>query len=59
MEHTKPIIILNIDNQWDDLLKILEPLKLNHLYHVVDSPRKAMKYIEEKMKVLIDDEYDG
>lgn len=54
-EHSKPIIILNIDNQWDDLLKLLEPLNLSHLYNVVDTPQKAMDYIEKTIELSRDD----
>ena len=50
-EHSKPIIILNIAHQWDDLLNILEPLNLSHLYNVVDEPQKAIEYIENNVKI--------
>lgn len=50
-EHHKPILILNIQNQWDDLLNILEPLKLSHLYDVMDTPQKVMEYIEKNIKI--------
>lgn len=66
-EHSKPIIILNMAHQWDDLLNILEPLNLNHLYNVVDAPQKVIEYIESNIKInsfsqivykLLDDDYD-
>ena len=50
-EHSKPIIIINIDNQWNDLLRILKPLNLSHLYNVVDSSQKAIEYIEKNLKI--------
>lgn len=50
-EHSKPIIILNIAHQWDDLLNILEPLNLGHLYNVVDTPQKEIEYIENNIKI--------
>lgn len=50
-EHHKPILILNIQNQWDDLIKVLEPLELSHLYHVMDTPQKVMEYIEKNIKI--------
>ena len=50
-EHNKPILILNIQNQWDDLIKILEPLGLSHLYNVMDTPRKVMEYIEKNIRI--------
>lgn len=56
-EHSKPIIILNLENQWDDLLRLLEPLKLSHLYHVVNNPEKIMDYIEEAYTKLAKSDY--
>ncbi len=50
-EHRKPIIILNIENQWDELLKILEPLKLSHLYHVAETPEQALQIIQKNIKI--------
>lgn len=50
-EHLKPIIILNLEHQWDELLHILQPLNLSHLYHIVDSPKKVMEYIENNIKI--------
>lgn len=50
-EHIKPIIILNIEHQWDELLHILETLNLSHLYNIVDSPKKVMEYIENNIKI--------
>lgn len=50
-EHSKPIIILNIAHQWDDLLNILEPLNLSHLYNVIDTPKKVIEYIENNIKI--------
>lgn len=51
-EHSKPIIILNIAHQWDDLLNILEPLNLSHLYNVIDTPQKVIEYIENNIKIV-------
>ena len=50
-EHNKPILILNIKNQWDDLIKVLEPLGLSHLYHVMDTPQKVMEYIDKNLSI--------
>lgn len=50
-EHNKPILILNIQNQWDDLINILEPLGLKHLYHVMDTPQNVMEYIDKNIKI--------
>lgn len=50
-EHSKPIIILNIAHQWDDLLNILEPLNLSHLYNVIYTPKKVIEYIENNIKI--------
>lgn len=50
-EHHKSILILNIKNQWDELIKILEPLGLSNLYNVMDTPQEIMKYINEHLKI--------
>ena len=50
-EHYKPILILNIEHQWDDLINILEPLNLKNLYCVMETPQEIMKYIEENIKI--------
>lgn len=50
-EHNKPILILNIQNQWDDLINILEPLGLGNLYNIMDTPQKVMEYIEKNIKI--------
>lgn len=50
-EHNKPILILNIKNQWDDLIKVLEPLGLSHLYQVMDTPQKVMEFIEKNISI--------
>lgn len=50
-EHNKPILILNIQNQWDYLIKLLEPLGLNHLYIVMDTPQKVMEYIQKNIRI--------
>lgn len=50
-EHHKPILILNIQNQWDDLINVLKPLELDHLYCVMDTPQKVMDYIEKNIKI--------
>ena len=50
-EHNKPILILNIQHQWDDLINILEPLGLKHLYHIMDTPQQVMEYIDKNIKI--------
>ena len=50
-EHNKPILILNIQNQWDDLINILRPLELSHLYSVMNTPQQVMEYIENNIKI--------
>lgn len=37
-EHKKPILILNIQDEWNDLIRLLEPLKLNSLYEIMYTP---------------------
>ena len=50
-EHHKPILILNIKKQWDELLKILEPLELSDLYNVMNTPKEIIEYINKHLKI--------
>lgn len=50
-EHNKPILILNIKNQWNNLINLLEPLELSHLYDVIDTPQKVIEYIDKNIKI--------
>lgn len=50
-EHNKPILILNLKNQWDELINLLKPLELSNLYEVMHTPQEIMKYINEHIKI--------
>ena len=50
-EHNKPILILNIQNQWNDLINILKSLELSHLYNVMNTPQQVLEYIENNIKI--------
>lgn len=50
-EHKKPILIINIQHQWDDLIKLLDSLQLKNIYNVMDTPKEALEYIEKHIKI--------
>ena len=50
-EHNKPILILNIQNQWDELIKLLATMRLSHLYHIMATPQEIMAFIDENVKL--------
>lgn len=50
-EHKKPILILNIQDEWNDLIRLLEPLKLNSLYEIMYTPKEMMEYINKNCKL--------
>ena len=45
-EHDKPIVILNVNNEWDDLINLLSSYDLNNLYYVTDNIIDALNHIE-------------
>lgn len=50
-EHIKPILILNIQDEWSDLINLLESLRLNSLYEIMNTPKELMEYINENIKI--------
>lgn len=48
-EHNKPIVILNINNEWSELVNLLDSLKLDNIYFVTDSINEALNYIETQL----------
>ena len=49
------ILVRGMENylkkQWDELLKILEPLELSDLYNVMNTPKEIIEYINKHLKI--------
>lgn len=48
-EHDKPIVILNINHEWDTLIDLLTSYDLNDLYCVTDNVEDCLDYIEKEI----------
>ena len=48
-EHDSPIVIVNINHEWDDLINILDMCGANDLYYVSDNPIDCLNYIEKQL----------
>lgn len=49
-EHDKPIVILNINNEWEELTRLLDSFKIDdNIYYVTDNVIDALNYIETQL----------
>lgn len=48
-EHNKPIVILNINHEWDTLINLLTSYDLSDLYCVTDNVEDCFNYIEKEI----------
>ena len=48
-EHDKPIVILNINNEWKELVNLLNSFNVNDVYYVADNIIDALNYIESQL----------
>ena len=48
-EHDKPIVILNINNEWSELINLLDSLNLDNIYYVTDNIIDSLNYIETEL----------
>ena len=48
-EHDNPIVIVNLNHEWDDLLNILDLCDANDLYYVSDNLIDCLNYIEKQL----------
>ena len=48
-EHDKPIVILNLENSWDELITFLNTFNLSDLYYVTDNVIDGLNYIEREL----------
>lgn len=47
--HYNPIVILNINHEWDILVDLLNTFHLDNLYYVTDNVIDALNYIEKSL----------
>lgn len=48
-EHDKPIVILNINHEWDELVNLLKTYDLDDLYYITDNVKDCLNYIENEI----------
>ena len=48
-EHDAPIVLLNVNNEWDDLVNLLNSYQLNNLYYITDNFVDALNYVETEL----------
>lgn len=48
-EHDKPIVILNINNEWQIFVNLLQSLDIDNIYYVTDNITDALNYIETQL----------
>ena len=49
LEHDHPIVIVNLNHEWDNLINILDSCNTRGLYHVTDNPIDCLNYIEQEL----------
>lgn len=48
-EHDKPIVILNVNDEWIELVGLLNSLELDDIFYVTDNVTDALNYVEEQL----------
>lgn len=48
-EHNKPIIILNVNNEWKELVDLLNSFNIKDVYHITDNVMDALNYVETQL----------
>lgn len=48
-EYDKPVAILNINHEWDDLINLLNSCNVNEFYYVADNVVDCLNYIETSL----------
>lgn len=48
-EHDNPIVIININNEWDELINLLKTYDIDNLYFVTDNVDDCLNYIEKHL----------
>ena len=50
-EYDKPVVILNINHEWDNLVNLLNSCNVNEFYYVADNVVDCLNYIETSLYV--------
>lgn len=45
-EHDKPIVILNVNNEWKELVDLLNSFNVDNIYYITDNVMDALNYVE-------------
>ncbi len=48
-EYDKPVVILNINHEWDDLINLLNSCNVSEFYYVADNIVDCLNYIETSL----------
>jgi len=48
-EHDKPIAILNVNNEWKELVDLLNSFNVDNIYYITDNVIDALNYIETQL----------
>ena len=48
-QHDKPIVILNINDEWKELVNLLDSLKMFNIYYVTDNIIDALNHVETQL----------
>lgn len=48
-EHDKPIVILNVNDEFSDFVNLLDSLNINDAYYVTDNVLDGLNYIENEL----------
>lgn len=48
-EHDKPIVILNINNEWKELVDLLNSFNIDNIYYITDNVIDALNYVEKQL----------
>ena len=57
-EHDKPIVIININHEWDELINLLKTYDISDLYYVTDNVIDCLNYIEKNIYNINSNFYD-
>lgn len=48
-EHDKPIVVLNINDEWKEFVDLLDSFKMDNIYYVTDNVIDALNYVEAQL----------
>ena len=48
-EHDKPVVILNINDEWKELVHLLNSFEMENVYYITDNITDALNYVEQQL----------